>query len=76
VSDRVAIIDGGLLLALDSPKQLLDDLGSAVLEVHVPSDPKVVLDQLVAATAVRHAPIVRHQQVSAVVDADALGNIR
>jgi ABC-2 type transport system ATP-binding protein len=71
VCNRVAIIDGGLVLALDSPKQLLDDLGSAVLEAHVPSDLEVVLDQLAAATAVRHAPIVRHQQVSAVVDADA-----
>jgi ABC-2 type transport system ATP-binding protein len=71
VCDRVAIIDRGVLLALDSPRQLLDDLGSAVLEAHVPSDPKPVLDRLARAPAVRHTPVVRHQKVSAVVDADA-----
>ncbi|HKA04853.1 MAG TPA: ABC transporter ATP-binding protein, partial [Acidimicrobiales bacterium] len=62
VCDRVAIVDGGRLLALDSPRKLLDDLGSSVLEVNVAADPHSVVDLLASAPPVRHRPIVRHQQ--------------
>jgi ABC-2 type transport system ATP-binding protein len=73
VCDRVAIVDGGRLLALDTPGRLLDDLGGSVLEVNVPADPDTVVDMLSTAPPVRHRPIVRHQQVTAVVDGDAAG---
>jgi ABC-2 type transport system ATP-binding protein len=80
VCDRVAIIDHGVLLALDAPDRLLGDLGSAVLEAHVPGDPRPVLDLLATepvgparSAVVRQAPQLRHQTVSAVVDAEAAG---
>ncbi|HKA03282.1 MAG TPA: hypothetical protein VKD67_03105, partial [Acidimicrobiales bacterium] len=73
VCDRVAIVDGGRLLALDSPRHLLDDLGSSVLEVNVAADPRSVVDLLASAPPVRHRPIVRHQQVTAVADGDGAG---
>ena len=44
--DRVAIIHLGEIVALDSPKKLLGDLGTEILEFRVDGDPDVALEQL------------------------------
>jgi ABC-2 type transport system ATP-binding protein len=44
--DRVAIVHGGELVALDTPKALLDGLGGEILEFRVPGDPQRALARL------------------------------
>jgi ABC-2 type transport system ATP-binding protein len=44
--DRVAIVHGGELVALDTPQALLDGLGREILEFRVSGDPQVVLAAL------------------------------
>jgi len=39
--DRLAIIDGGRIVACDTPARLLADLGEAILELRVAGDPAV-----------------------------------
>jgi ABC-2 type transport system ATP-binding protein len=44
--DRVAIIHGGRIVALDTPRRLLERLGTEVLELRVSRDPTTVLSDL------------------------------
>jgi ABC-2 type transport system ATP-binding protein len=44
--DRVAIISAGRIVALDSPRALLDSLGREVIELRVQHDPQQVLAML------------------------------
>jgi len=44
--DRLAIIDGGRIVACDTPARLLADLGEAILELRVAGDPAVALAAL------------------------------
>jgi ABC-2 type transport system ATP-binding protein len=44
--DRLAIIDGGRIVACDTPAMLLADLGEAILELRVAADPAVALAAL------------------------------
>ena len=44
--DRVAIISAGRIVALDSPRALLDSLGREVIELRVQHDPQQVLGML------------------------------
>jgi ABC-2 type transport system ATP-binding protein len=44
--DRIAIIDQGSIVALDSPKALLAGLGREILEFRVPGDPDAALATL------------------------------
>jgi ABC-2 type transport system ATP-binding protein len=44
--DRVAIVHGGELVALDAPKALLDGLGGEILEFRVSGDPQEALARL------------------------------
>jgi ABC-2 type transport system ATP-binding protein len=73
VCDRVAIIDHGRLLALDSPLRLVSELGGSVLEVQAAGDPASVLDMLARTQSAARAPLARRGQISAVIDAEAPG---
>jgi ABC-2 type transport system ATP-binding protein len=44
--DRVAIMHAGAIVALDSPANLLADLGDEVVELHVDADPDAALRRL------------------------------
>ncbi len=44
--DRIGIMHAGAIVALDSPANLLAELGEAVLELHVDGDPTVALGRL------------------------------
>lgn len=73
VCERVAIIDHGKLLALDSPTHLLNDFGGSVLEIQGARDPEWALDLLARTESVAQAPLVRRGQISVVIDAEAPG---
>jgi ABC-2 type transport system ATP-binding protein len=46
VCDRVAIIDHGMIIALDTPAQLINGLGAHILELGVEGDASNVMDAL------------------------------
>jgi ABC-2 type transport system ATP-binding protein len=46
LADRVAIIHGGEIVALDRPQTLLEGLGQEILEFHVAGDPESALQSL------------------------------
>jgi ABC-2 type transport system ATP-binding protein len=46
VCDRVAIIDHGQIISLDSPSRLITDLGQHILELSVNEDPSRILEAL------------------------------
>jgi ABC-type multidrug transport system ATPase subunit len=74
VCDRVAIIDHGRLLALDSPLRLVSELGGgSVLEIQAAGDPASVLDMLARTQSAARAPLARRGQISVVIDAEAPG---
>jgi len=63
ICDRVAIVDHGRLLALDTPRHLIDSLGGAVIDVRTDEPERIAGRPDVAAIAL-HAPVVRDHLVS------------
>lgn len=62
---RVAIIDGGQIVALDTPKALIEMLGGGVIRLGLPEDvPEVLIAQVKALPAVKD--IVRQDKVLSV----------
>jgi ABC-2 type transport system ATP-binding protein len=56
VCDRVAIVDRGEIVALDTPARLVEELGRNVLELSVDGDPNDVLEALRTIAAHTGAP--------------------
>ena len=64
VCDRVAIIDQGSIIALDTPARLISDLGQHVLEVGVGGDSSPLLEVLRQASPGLGEPMVAGSTVS------------
>jgi ABC-2 type transport system ATP-binding protein len=58
VCDRVGILHAGVLVALDTPGRLVDDLGQQIVEVRVLGDPAPVSAALAATGAGSNVPLV------------------
>jgi ABC-2 type transport system ATP-binding protein len=71
VCDRVAIVHQGRLVALDTPRRLVDELGERVLEVAVEDNPDTVVKALADAGLGTSAPLVVASTVSLTLDGDA-----
>jgi ABC-2 type transport system ATP-binding protein len=64
VCDRVGILHAGVLVALDTPRRLVDDLGEQIVEVRVLSDPAPVAAALAEAGVGSHSPRVTSGSVT------------
>lgn len=64
VCDRVAIIDQGRILALDTPAQLIDRVGRETLELRVDRDPAELLVALRGLGSSVGEPLVAGEMVS------------
>jgi ABC-2 type transport system ATP-binding protein len=75
VCDRVAIVDGGRLVALGRPAELVDRLGGELVELRVDRDPRRAADALIATGLGTRPPLVRGSVIALPVAAgtDRLG---
>jgi ABC-2 type transport system ATP-binding protein len=79
VCDRVGILHAGRLVAIDSPRHLVDDLGAQIVEVRVLGETDPVAWALADSGAGKHAPLVTSGTVTMASDvpsgdlADVLG---
>ena len=64
LADRVAIIDQGSIVALDTPAHLIDDLGQHVLDLGAGADPEHLLDVLRQAPPGLGEPLSNRSSVS------------
>jgi ABC-2 type transport system ATP-binding protein len=71
VCDRVAILNQGHLVALDSPGRLVDELGNHILEVAVEDHQDMVVQALSDAGLGRRIPLVAAHTVSLPLDGRA-----
>jgi ABC-2 type transport system ATP-binding protein len=71
VCDRVAIVHHGSLVALDTPQQLVKQLGEHVLELVVEDNPDSVVKALADASLGTGTPLVIANTVSLTLDGEA-----
>jgi ABC-2 type transport system ATP-binding protein len=64
VCDRVGILHGGVLVALDTPRRLVDALGDQIIDVRVLGDPAPVAAALTQTGVGSHPPLVASGSVS------------
>jgi ABC-2 type transport system ATP-binding protein len=69
VCDRVGILHAGVLVALDTPRRLVDDLGEQIVEVRVLGDAASVASALAQTGVGKHAPLVTPGSVTMPSDA-------
>jgi ABC-2 type transport system ATP-binding protein len=81
VCDRVGILHAGKLVALQTPRRLVDDLGQQIVEVRVLGEPAAVAAALVQSGAGSHDPLVASGSVTMASNAssgditDVLGGV-
>jgi ABC-2 type transport system ATP-binding protein len=71
VCDRVGILHAGVLVALDTPRRLVEDLGAQIVEVRVLGDAAPVTSALAHSGVGKHAPHVASGSV--IMASDATG---
>jgi ABC-2 type transport system ATP-binding protein len=64
VCDRVGILHSGVLVAVDTPRRLVEDLGEQIVDVRVLGDTEPVATALTQAGVGTHAPLVASGSVT------------